>query len=90
VARVALTIITVLVRWQPGNVFALDDTSEHETWNRSDDERIVLIFEAWNPDLTGAERFGVEQFFQPRRAWYDRFDDDPVLPPPGIQPRLNW
>jgi len=76
--------------WEPGKVFAFDDSFNHEAWNRSGEERIVLIFEVWNPDLSDAERFGVEQFFERRRAWLDRFDDDPMLPPAGTQPRLEW
>ena len=33
-----------------------DDTYEHEAWNRSDQTRVVLIFDLWNPYLTEAER----------------------------------
>ncbi|MCB1741296.1 MAG: aspartyl/asparaginyl beta-hydroxylase domain-containing protein [Gammaproteobacteria bacterium] len=77
-------------RWQPGKVIAFDDSFDHEAWNRSDQERIVLIFEAWNPELNDAERVGVERFFALRRDWLDQFDDDPLLPPPGTQPRLQW
>jgi aspartyl/asparaginyl beta-hydroxylase (cupin superfamily) len=33
-----------------------DDTLEHEAWNRSDEDRIVLIFEVWKPELTAAEK----------------------------------
>ena len=28
----------------------------HEAWNRSAHTRVVLIFDAWNPDLAAAER----------------------------------
>jgi aspartate beta-hydroxylase len=39
-----------------GEVFAFDDTIEHEAWNRSDMPRAVLIIDAWNPYLTPLER----------------------------------
>ena len=33
-----------------------DDTIEHEARNDSDELRVVLIFDLWNPLLTPAER----------------------------------
>jgi len=42
--------------WQPGKVVVFDDTIEHEAWNRSDQERVVLIFDVWNPFLDPRER----------------------------------
>ena len=41
--------------WQEGRCVTFDDTFEHEAWNRSDQTRVVLILDSWNPDLTGAE-----------------------------------
>lgn len=42
--------------WQPGRVVVFDDTMEHEAWNRSARERVVLIFDVWNPFLDERER----------------------------------
>ena len=42
--------------WVEGEAFLFDDTLEHEAWNRSDEDRIVLIFEVWKPELTTAEQ----------------------------------
>jgi len=42
--------------WQPGKLLIFDDTIEHEAWNDSDEERVILIFDIWNPLLTAAER----------------------------------
>ena len=33
-----------------------DDTIEHEAYNDSDELRVVLIFDLWNPLLAPAER----------------------------------
>ncbi len=45
--------------WQEGRVVVFDDTYEHEAWNRSDQVRVVLIFDLWNPYLTEVERLAV-------------------------------
>jgi aspartyl/asparaginyl beta-hydroxylase (cupin superfamily) len=43
-------------RWQVGQTLIFDDTIEHEARNDSDELRVVLIFDLWNPLLTAAER----------------------------------
>lgn len=47
--------------WQEGRVVVFDDTYEHEAWNRSDQVRVVLIFDLWNPHLTDLERAAVSR-----------------------------
>ena len=49
--------------WVEGKAWAFDDTIEHEAWNRSDRTRVVLLFEAWRPELTGEERELVKAMF---------------------------
>ena len=39
-----------------GQAWVFDDSIEHEAWNDSDETRIILIFDIWNPLLTAAER----------------------------------
>jgi aspartate beta-hydroxylase len=39
-----------------GQAWVFDDSIEHEAWNDSDETRIILIFDIWNPFLTAAER----------------------------------
>jgi aspartate beta-hydroxylase len=41
--------------WTVGEVFAFDDSFDHEARNDSDQHRVVLIFEVWNPQLNPAE-----------------------------------
>jgi len=50
-------------QWREGEAFAFDDTIEHEAWNDSDFPRIVLIFDVWNPYLSGNERRFLRDFF---------------------------
>jgi aspartyl/asparaginyl beta-hydroxylase (cupin superfamily) len=42
--------------WRLGEAWAFDDTIEHEAWNDSDETRVILIFDIWNPLLSAAER----------------------------------
>lgn len=41
--------------WRQGSAWAFDDTIEHEAWNDSDQDRIILIVDGWNPFLDAAE-----------------------------------
>ncbi len=42
--------------WSMGEAFVFDDTIEHEAWNDSDEPRVVMIFDVWNPLLSEGER----------------------------------
>ena len=42
--------------WVKGAALAFDDTIEHEAWNRSTQDRAVLIIDVWNPYLSDHER----------------------------------
>ena len=47
---------TQVREWHPGRLLIFDDTIEHEAWNDSDEDRVILIFDIWNPLLTPAEQ----------------------------------
>ena len=42
--------------WNVGECLIFDDSFVHEAWNHSDETRVVLIFDIWNPYLSEAER----------------------------------
>jgi len=42
--------------WKVGELLIFDDSIEHEAWNDSDELRVVLIFDVWNPQLTAKDR----------------------------------
>ena len=46
--------------WKMGEAWVFDDTIEHEAWNDSDQARVILILDVWNPLLSPAERDLVE------------------------------
>jgi len=50
--------------WREGEAFAFDDTIEHEAWNRSDQNRAVLILDCWNPHLSDQERAMICRLFE--------------------------
>ena len=47
-----------------GRAWAFDDTIEHEAWNGSDRTRVILLFEAWKPELSERERAQVRGLFE--------------------------
>lgn len=47
--------------WSEGKCLIFDDSFQHEAWNDSDQMRAVLIMEIWNPDLSEAERIGIQK-----------------------------
>ncbi len=42
-------------RWSEGRCLVFDDYFEHEAWNHTDEDRIVLIADLWHPALTATE-----------------------------------
>ena len=42
--------------WREGQAWAFDDTIEHEARNDSGEDRTILIFDVWKPEITEAER----------------------------------
>ena len=50
--------------WREGEAFAFDDTIEHEAWNRSGEDRAVLILDCWNPHLSDHERAMICRLFE--------------------------
>ncbi|MDQ6646330.1 MAG: aspartyl/asparaginyl beta-hydroxylase domain-containing protein, partial [Pseudomonadota bacterium] len=63
--------------WQEGKCVTFEDTFEHEDWKRSEQTRVVLILDCWNPDLTEVEQAAVTDLVE---AIGD-FNDSCELPP---------
>ena len=45
----AIRVEDEIVHWQAGRAFVFDDTREHETWNRTEDERVILLIQFDRP-----------------------------------------
>ena len=50
--------------WEVGKLLIFDDTIEHEAWNNSAEDRVVLIFDIWRPELSAEERRAVVAIFE--------------------------
>jgi aspartate beta-hydroxylase len=55
--------------WQVGETLIFDDTLEHTARNDSDELRVVLIFDVWNPALSQSERETVRALTRAVRAF---------------------
>jgi aspartate beta-hydroxylase len=53
-----------------GRAWVFDDTIEHEAWNNSDSQRIVLLMDIWNPHLTRVERDLVGTLLSANERYY--------------------
>lgn len=42
--------------WQMGKAWVFDDSIDHEAWNDSDETRVILMLDVWNPLITETER----------------------------------
>jgi aspartyl/asparaginyl beta-hydroxylase (cupin superfamily) len=49
--------------WGEGKLLIFDDTIEHEAWNDSGEDRVLLIFDVWRPELSEQERFELTALF---------------------------
>ena len=57
------------IEWKVGHVVVFDDTIEHEAMNDSDELRVVLIFDVWNPLLSEPERDMVRRLAAAARSF---------------------
>ncbi|CAN0083195.1 unnamed protein product [Ectocarpus sp. 12 AP-2014] len=64
--------------WEEGKCIVFDDCYEHEVWNKTDRERVLLLFDLWHPDLAGEERNAVTDMFgyAARQGWLRGGDNE--------------
>lgn len=43
-------------QWVEGKLWVFDDSIEHEAWNDSDQDRYILLFDIWRPELSETEK----------------------------------
>jgi aspartate beta-hydroxylase len=46
--------------WREGELMVFDDTFRHEAWNRSQQTRVILLMDVWNPHLTDIEKQAIK------------------------------
>lgn len=50
--------------WEEGQPLLFDDSINHEAKNEGDQERVVLLFEIWRPEIDAADREAIGRIFQ--------------------------
>ncbi len=60
----ALVVGGLTHAWQAGRCITFDDTFLHEAWNRTDQRRVVLILDTWNPFLTEEECIALKDLIE--------------------------
>jgi len=50
--------------WKDGEALIFDDSFEHEAWNRSNERRVILLFEIWRPEISETERSALTTIFE--------------------------
>jgi hypothetical protein len=50
-------------QWEEGKLFIFDDSIEHEAWNEGSEDRVILIFDIWRPELSEQERKEISALF---------------------------
>lgn len=60
---VGMKIGNEIVRWEAGKPLLFDDSYEHEVWNRSSGDRVILLFDLWHPELEESEIASIQEMF---------------------------
>jgi aspartate beta-hydroxylase len=60
----ALKVAGMERAWALDEVLVFDDTFEHEAWNFSDSVRVILLMDAWHPDLRESEQAALSQLIE--------------------------
>ena len=60
------------IEWEQGKLVVFQNSFPHFTWNRSGEERILLYFDFWHPDLSEDERSALAIFEDTRREHEQR------------------
>jgi aspartyl/asparaginyl beta-hydroxylase (cupin superfamily) len=49
--------------WRFGEMLIFDDSFEHEAWNRGSEDRTILLFEIWRPEIPESDRALLARLF---------------------------
>lgn len=52
----AMRLCNITTGWTEGRALVFDDSFEHEVWHNGSLPRVVLIVDAWHPDMTEQDR----------------------------------
>lgn len=79
--RCGIRVANEARRWEVGKALIFDDSFEHETWNEGEQERVVLLFDLWHPDLQRDEIDAIQAMFREvKRMKETRQGQEPSVP----------
>ena len=61
--------------WKMRELLIFDDTIRHAAWNHSDERRVVLIFDVWNPYLSTLEQALIARTIEGMVDYYGNSND---------------
>jgi aspartate beta-hydroxylase len=56
-----------VVHWNAGEPVFFDDSYEHNVWNHTKEERVLLLFDLWHPELDELEIDAIKDMFSHAR-----------------------
>jgi hypothetical protein len=59
----ALRVGNEVREWELGKTLIFDDSIEHEAWNNSASDRVILLFDIWRPEISLEERAAISAIF---------------------------
>ena len=63
-ASIGIRVGPMTQTWIPDHAMVLDDSYNHEVWNHTGLERVVLLVDVWHPDVRPSERDEIMRMFQ--------------------------
>ena len=63
-ASIGIRVGPLTQTWIPDHAMVLDDSYNHEVWNHTGEERVVLLVDVWHPDVRPSERDEITRMFQ--------------------------
>ncbi|CAB9499119.1 asparaginyl beta-hydroxylase [Seminavis robusta] len=60
--------------WTQEKALVLDDSYDHEVWNRTNHKRVLFLLDIWHPDIPIKERKDIVGMFQhaQEQGWYSK------------------
>jgi hypothetical protein len=62
--KCGIRVATSVRSYQQDQAMVLDDAYDHDVWNDTSENRVVLLVDIWHPDVTQAEKEAVVDMFQ--------------------------
>jgi len=68
------------VKWEVGKPLFFDDCYEHKVWNNTEEDRVVLLFDIWHPEIEDVEVDAITDMFDHAKdqGWLRKGGDNHV------------